>query len=145
MKPTIYLATSWRNPDYEGVLHMLKLAGYDVYDFKNPESEYHWSEISPEWKSWGGRELREALQHPLTQRAYEHDLQAVKDRDVLVMMTPCGSSAHSEMAYAKGIGKRVIIFYNERYPSPEVLHNLADSIVITEGELLAKLADWSTP
>ena len=32
----IYVASSWRNTDYDGVIVLLKDAGYDVYDFRHP-------------------------------------------------------------------------------------------------------------
>ncbi len=34
----IYVASSWRNVHYEGVVKALREAGHDVYDFRNPPS-----------------------------------------------------------------------------------------------------------
>ena len=41
----IYLASSWRNIRYEEVRVALMGAGYEVYDFRDAEESFHWSEI----------------------------------------------------------------------------------------------------
>lgn len=44
----IYLASSWRNKLYAEVLAALRLAGHEVYDFKNPSPEntgFSWHQI----------------------------------------------------------------------------------------------------
>jgi len=48
----IYVASSWRNPLYDGVIATLRAAGLDFYDFKNPPNGKGFS-----WQQVGGQPL----------------------------------------------------------------------------------------
>lgn len=40
MRPLkIYLASSWRNRFYDNVLNVLRMQGYETYDFKHTENK----------------------------------------------------------------------------------------------------------
>ena len=38
----IYVASSWRNERHPGVVELLRIAGHEVYDFRNPEDGDSW-------------------------------------------------------------------------------------------------------
>ena len=47
----IYVASSWRNPYFADVVSLLRSAGHEVYDFRNPPHGGHgfkWAEIAPD-------------------------------------------------------------------------------------------------
>ena len=67
-KRRIYVASSWRNVYYEGVVKALREAGHDVYDFRNPPSGdegFKWSKVSEDYMEWSPAEYREQLGHPM--------------------------------------------------------------------------------
>lgn len=141
----IYLASSWRNPNYEGLLALLRRSGYVVYDFKNPQdvtkpnlpksrTGFSWSEIDPDWNRWNNEEYLEALKHPVAQQAFDSDFNALKWADVVIMAMPCGSSASIEMAWAAGAGKPTAVYISS-FREAELMVKVADLITSDLQEL----------
>jgi hypothetical protein len=146
----IYVASSWRNGWQPFVVGILRDAGHDVYDFKNPrpgDNGFHWSAIDPEWKSWEPEEYRAALRHhPLALAGFNSDMHALSECQACVLVQPCGTSAHLELGWAAGAGKQTaILFPMDIGPSwfesappqePELMAKIADDILLTKQELL---------
>ena len=133
----IYVASSWRNTLQQGVVHTLRAAGHEVYDFKNPptRSGFGWKQIDGGWEGWTTAQYLEALKHPLALEGYKSDKDALDWADACVLVMPCGRSAHLEMGYAMGAKKKTVILLMER-AEPELMYKLADHIVTNFGELL---------
>lgn len=126
----IYVASSWRNDHQPIVVEALRKAGYEVYDFKDPEwndDGFHWSEIDGGWQGWDFEEYMDALNHPLAESGFKSDMGALEWADACVLVLPCGRSAHLELGWAIGQSKRTAI-----------LHHPAQDI---EPELMAKMVD----
>lgn len=124
----IYVASSWRNDIQPGVVALLRGAGHEVYDFKNPkwnESGFHWSEIDQGWQYWSFKEYLEALEHPLALSGYKSDIDALDWCDVCVLVLPCGRSAHLELGYAVGQQKLTAILHNGA-AEPELMSKMVD-------------------
>ena len=139
----VYVASSWRNGHQPAVVQALRRAGYDVYDFRHPEpgdDGFHWFEIDHEWKSWTPVAYRNAvLEHPLAIASFDKDMGALQDADAVVLVTPCGPSAHLELGWALGAGKLGVILY---YDTPHVRYEGA-GITLTqraEPELMYRMA-----
>jgi hypothetical protein len=60
--------------------------------------------------------------------------------DAFVMVLPCGRSAHLELGWACGKGKRTIILALD-YNEPELMYLEADAICLTVEEVDAWLDD----
>lgn len=141
----IYLASSWRNPHQPSVLAALRAAGHEVYDFRNPAPDndgFHWSEIDPNWQQWTPEQYHEALNHPIAERGFEHDMQALMACNVCVLVLPCGRSAHLELGWAAGAGKGTIVLQLDPQ-EPELMVKMCNAIVSHVDELLALLADMA--
>ena len=126
----IYVASSWRNDYQPMVVKALRKVGYEVYDFKSPKGDdygFHWSEIDGGWQKWNFEEYINALNHPLSESDFKSDMDALEWADVCVLVLPCGRSAHLELGWSIGKGKRTAI-----------LHHSAQQI---EPELMAKMVD----
>jgi hypothetical protein len=105
----IYVASSWRNLLQPAIVHMLRRCGHEVYDFRNPapgQKGFAWSDIDPDWQSWTPQSYREALKHPIAEKGYSFDINALRACDAVVFVLPCGRSASWEFGYAMGQGKR---------------------------------------
>ena len=101
---------------------------------------FHWHEIDPQWQQWDPETYRQALSHPLAQAGFTCDMTALKACDTLVLVLPCGRSAHLELGYAIGAGKHTIIYFPPHGQiEAELMYKAADHLCITVQELLDTL------
>ena len=137
----VYAASSWRNPYQPHVVERLRSAGHRVYDFKNPPNStgFEWGKIDPCWGTWTAAEYRAALRSPEAQRGFASDFDAMQWAEVGVLLLPCGRSAHLELGWMAGRGKKTIIWTRDGEPL-ELMALLCSTICITEAEVLAALA-----
>lgn len=140
----IYVASSWRNKHQPQVVAALRAAGHEVYDYRHPEpgnEGFAWSEIDPGWQQWSTEQFREALDHPVAQHGYSLDFTALWQADAVVLVLPCGRSAHLEMGYGCGAGKHTVVYSPERH-EPELMYKLCTlGVVATMTELLGVLEE----
>jgi len=119
----------------------LRAAGHCVYDFKNPGhglGGFHWSELDPDWQSWTPEQYRAALlSHPIAARGFLSDLRAMTWCDTCVLVMPCGRSAHLELGWCAGAGKRTVVMLSDG--EPELMNLLADDLVTSIGEMIGLL------
>ena len=137
----IYVASSWRNEFYPEVVNALRSAGHKVYDFRHPPSGdpgFKWSNISSDYMQWSPAEYRVQLHHPMAERQFTNDIEAMTSCDVCVLVLPCGRSAHTEAGWFAGRGKKVLLYIPERQ-EPELMYKLFDAICCTLEELIEEL------
>jgi len=109
----LYVASSWRNTVYTTLLQNLRDTGHECYDFRNPgdgDDGFSWSKVDPEWKSWTLDQYNNGLLHPASQQGFKLDKSALDWCEQLVLVLPCGKSAHVEAGYASGCGKKVHVY-----------------------------------
>ncbi len=131
MKRRIYLATSWKNNLQPTILLGLRSAGHEVYDFRNPkvgDSGFSWSEIDPNWQKWNLLDYQKALEHPAAERGFKFDMDALNWADTCVLLLPCGRSAHLELGYAVGAGKKTVIIATGEKETPELMYKMVDLV-----------------
>lgn len=128
----IYIATSWKNEKLANtVASALRLDGHDVDCFCDPSSGrfiFHWREL------FGCEEDRmkfdavSFLNDDRVRRAFTEDRGWIDWSDAVVMIHPCGKSAHLEAGYAKGKGKKLFLW--GAFPKGEfdVMYGFADAI-----------------
>ncbi len=134
----IYLASSWRNPAQPEAVEILRQAGHEVYDFRNPalgDSGFSWSAIDPYWEHWTPEKYVEALQHPLAVDGFAKDFAAMEWADTFVLLLPCGRSAHLEAGWAVGAGREVYVVHPDG-EEPELMAKMATAIVPTVSDVL---------
>jgi hypothetical protein len=145
---SIYVASSWRNLMQQAVVLTLDAAGFAVYDFKNPPNNtgFHWSEVGLP-NTIGARANDEveidkylkALEDPRSIEGFKSDFDAMKAADIFVLVLPCGRSAHLELGWAVGAGKRTCIYAPEESLTPELMYKMVDHIAPTMMDLLGWL------
>src|SRR3990167_1243764 len=107
----VYVATSWKNAHQPDVVAFLRGAGHEVYDFRHPEAGndgFHWTAIDGGWRDWDAQRYLAALRHPVAERGFALDMNALRWCDACVLILPCGRSAHLEAGWVAGAGKRQI-------------------------------------
>lgn len=137
----VYVATSWRNKYQPAMVKALREAGHDVYDFRNPregDTGFHWSDIDKFWQQWSPKTYRDALDHPIAERGFRSDMDALEWCDAVVGVQPFGRSASLELGWAAGAGKLTILHLDEG--EPELMVKMCDRICITTEEVLRVLA-----
>ena len=139
----IYVASSWRNQHYPEVVRRLREAGHEVYDFRNPPhggAGFHWTDIDENAPNWTFAEYAEGLHHPLAERQFQADIDALTWADTCVLVLPSGRSAHTEAGYMAGSGKRVIVYIPEMV-EPELMYKLFDGVVGSLDDLVKAVND----
>jgi len=137
----IYVASSWRNVYYPEVVEALRRAGHEVYDFRNPPhggNGFRWTDVDENAFSWSYSQYAEGLRHPLAERQFAADLEALEWADTCVLVLPSGRSAHTEAGWMAGAGKRVVAYVPEMV-EPELMYKLFDGMAGTLDELTALL------
>ena len=139
----IYVASSWRNAKQPDVVNELRQAGHNVYDFRNPAPGLHgfaWSQIDPKWKAWSSQEFARALRHSMAAEGYFCDMQSLIEARAVVLVMPCGRSAHLEFGWAVGRGKIGIILLSDG--EPELMYKMADHLCFSVEEVLEVLKGY---
>ena len=137
----IYVASSWRNQYYPEVVEALRDAGHEVYDFRNPPhggAGFHWTDVDENAPNWSFNEYAEGLHHPLAEKQFSTDLDALNWADTCVLVLPCGRSAHTEAGWMAGKGKKVVVYIPEMQ-EPELMYKLFDAVVGNPPDLLAAI------
>ncbi len=135
------MASSWRNGYFPEVVKALRVAGHEVYDFRNPPSgdaAFRWSAVSADYMEWSPQQYREMLQHPKAEWQFHNDIEAMRACDVCVLVMPCGRSAHTEAGWFAGQGCKVLVYMPERQ-EPELMYKLFDGVCCSIDELIAEL------
>lgn len=144
----VYVASSWRNVNQPAVVSALQAAGFTVYDFRNPQPGqrgFDWSEISEGWKHWSPDDFRRALASPAARRGFGRDMEALDQADAVVLVLPCGRSAHLELGYAIGQGKLGLVLCDASLDQPELMYLMCQQVCLSIPELIAALASCSSP
>ena len=139
----VYVASSWRNSAQPSVVQAIRATGAKVYDFRCPAegvAGFSWSEIDPNWQQWTAEEYVSALYHPAAITGFERDFSAMLWANTFVLVLPCGRSAHLELGWAVGQGKRTAILLNGDH-EPELMAKMVDHIAIDKQDLLAWLKE----
>lgn len=123
----LYVASSWRNLTYPGMVACLRSEGFDVYDFRNPavgDFGFQWVDTGIHNGPVYIDELAVALETPRAQAGFHNDYMAMQWADACVLVLPCGRSAHLEAGWFMGQNKPVVIYASDKI-DPELMYLLA--------------------
>lgn len=126
----IYLASSWRNQQQPLAVQMLRDAGHEVYDFRNPapgNTGFAWADIDPDWLNWTPERFISALSDPIAKNGFSLDRGGLHWCDVCVLLLPCGKSAHLEAGWAMGMGRPTVIVLSPERFEPELMYLFAEA------------------
>lgn len=139
---SIYVASSWRNSYQPAVVEALRGEGHVVYDFRNPPGRtgFAWSDIDPDWRAWSARRYIEVLKHPVAEAGFRSDFDAMRAADLCVLVLPCGRSAHLELGWMAGAGKRTVVLTRDG-EEPELMAKMADLVTDSLAEVVRFAAD----
>ena len=126
------MASSWQNDVYPKVVETLRQAGHDVYDFRRQGgSDSNPSEMTSD-------RLLDFLDEPKIRSIFRNDMDALIASDAVVCVLPCGRSAHLELGYGIGAGKRTVLLWHDG-DAPDIMHKAVDSIVFKVADIAGAL------
>jgi hypothetical protein len=133
----IYVASSWRNLVYPGIVHALKRCGHDVYDFRNPPggTGFNWSQTGYELGPFGRVSVetyRKMISTDVAEQGYRSDLMALESCHVVVGVLPFGRSASWECGYAMANGKDCYLV---------AFDDIEPDLMFRESRILTTMAD----
>ncbi len=125
----IYVASSWRNPVQQTVVAELRKDGHEVYDYKNNPGVFRWEDIEENYLAWSYNPSNfiKGLAHPLAQKGFDCDMNALIEAHAVVYVMPCGPSASMEFGYAVAANKLTIV-YITALKDPDLMIKMADFI-----------------
>lgn len=142
----IYVASSWRNPHQPKVVEVLRAAGHEVYDFRNPtpgNQGFSWRQTETPGYQHGDKVSadlwRRMVDHPVALEGYAHDMGAMKWADVCVYVLPCGRSASFEAGWFLGAGKQLVVYAPEptepelMFREAVIIGSLSDMLYAVDG------------
>ena len=124
----VYVASSWNNEVYPEVVKALRRAGHDVYDFR------HQGISDPNPVEMNSEKLLNYLDEPKIRTIFKNDMDALEASDAVVCVLPCGRSAHLELGYGIGAGKRTVLLWHDG-DAPDIMHKAVDTIVFSVDEI----------
>ena len=112
-----------------------------MYDFRNPSNGYEgfkWKNVDGLWEKWSNDDYINALNHPVAERGFKNDFDAMVWADVCILLLPCGRSAHSEAGWMQGAGKPTYVILTEKQ-EPELMYKLFAGIFTKIEDLISSL------
>lgn len=125
----IFISTSWKNETQ--AIHLanaLRDKGYEVDCFCDSSTGrfvFSYNELI----NYESMDCIEFIKTKQATKAFNEDKKYIEWCDLLIMVLPCGKSAHLEAGYAKGIGKKVFMLGS--FPSGEfdVMYKFANKLI----------------
>jgi len=118
---------SLRNPRIVEVGNLLRESGHDVFDdwfSAGATADDAWRE----YEKQRGRSYGEALRGHSAKHIFALDKKHLDLCDVGVLLTPAGKSAHLELGYLIGKGKRGYVLFEEEPDRYDVMYQFATGI-----------------
>jgi hypothetical protein len=134
----LYLIGSLRNPTIPEVAARLRKSGHDVYDdwwCVGPKADDYWKTYSQN----RGHGVKEALQGWAATHTFENDKRHLDECEGAVLVYPAGKSAHLELGYVIGLGKKGYVLLDGEGDRWDVMLKFATAVCRNVDELLIEL------
>lgn len=131
----VYLIGALNNRNLIELANEIRGLGIDVFDDWISPGEYtddYWRE----YETRRGRSYGEALAGHHAGMVFAFDKWHLDDSDVVVLVLPCGKSAHLELGYALGQGKVGYVLFDDEPDRYDVMYRFADGVFFSRAALL---------
>lgn len=120
----------------------LRAFGYDVFDdwiTPGPEADG----FLFEWSKKRKLSYRGALKSYAAQHVFDFDKHHIDRCDIGILVMPAGRSAHLELGYIIGSGKKGFILFDQEPERFDVMYNFATDVFFNKQDLMEHLnAEW---
>lgn len=135
----VYVIGSLRDAKIPDLAEAVRGEGHEVFDDWHacgPDADEHWRN----YEIFRGRNYKEALASPFARHAFEFDKAHIEWADAVVLVAPAGKSAHLELGWALGQGKRGYILFDGEPERWDLMYLFATSVCYQMTELLDALS-----
>lgn len=135
---SVYVIGSLRNPKIPKFAQGLRQAGFAAFDSwyaPGPKADDYWRDYTKA----RGLSYKEALQDWSAKHVFEFDKFHLDRCDVAVLLMPGGKSAHLELGYMIGKGKKGFILFDKEPKRYDVMVQFATDIFFKEVDLINAL------
>ena len=136
-KLVIYLIGSLRNEKIPHVAKELRELGFEVFDdwfSPGPEADDFWRKF----EKVRGSSYKEALSNYAAKHIYNFDKSHIDRADIGVLFMPGGKSAHLELGYMIGRGKRCFVLFDKEPERWDLMYQFA---MENEGDICFSMDD----
>ena len=123
-KLVIYLIGSLRNEKIPHIAKEIRELGFEVFDdwfSPGPEADDFWRKF----EKVRGSSYKEALSNYAAKHIYNFDKSHIDRADIGVLFMPGGKSAHLELGYMIGRGKRCFVLFDKEPERWDLMHQFA--------------------
>lgn len=134
----IYLIGSLKNREVIDTAKSLRKLGFEVFDdwiAPGPEADDFWRE----YEKRRGSSYKEALNHWAGKHVFEFDKTHIDRSDIGILIMPAGKSAHLELGYMIGRGKKCFILFDKEPERWDVMYQFADDVFFDLKDLMREL------
>lgn len=120
-KKTIYLIGSLRNENIPVLAKKIRELGFEVFDdwfSPGPEADDFWRK----YEKLRGSTYKEALNNWAGKHIYEFDKTHIDRSDIGILYMPAGKSAHLELGYMIGQGKKCYVLFDKEPERWDVMY-----------------------
>ena len=136
-KLVIYLIGSLRNEKIPHVAKEIRELGFEVFDdwfSPGPEADDFWRKF----EKVRGSSYKEALSNYAAKHIYNFDKSHIDRADIGVLFMPGGKSAHLELGYMIGRGKRCFVLFDKEPERWDLMYQFA---MENEGDICFSMDD----
>jgi hypothetical protein len=140
IKGQIYLIGSLRNPAITTLGNALRKEGFSIFDDWMAAGEF----ADDAWRDYEkekGHSLKEALNGAAAENVFAFDKRHLDESEAAVLVMPAGKSAHLELGYMVGKGKKTFYYIEEEPDRFDVMIRFADKVCVSQQELVEALKD----
>lgn len=123
----IYVTGSLRNPAVPQVAASLRSEGHEVWDDWFAAGE-HADSAWQAYEQGRGRYYVEALSGDAAWHVFSFDYEHLAEADTVVLVMPAGRSAHLELGWAAGQGKRTYVLFDGEPERWDVMYAFCDGV-----------------
>lgn len=137
--PSIYIIGALKNRQIMEFAERLRKQGYDVFDqwlTPGPDADSYLLE----WAKKRNLSYKEALNSYAARHVFDFDKSHIDRCDMAILYMPAGKSAHIELGYVIGSGKKAYILFDKEPERFDVMYNFATDVFFNEQELFDELA-----
>lgn len=134
----VYVIGSLRNPNIPVVAAAIRRDGHEVFD--------DWYSAGPEADDYmrdyyrsRGFTYAQALESHAAQHVFNFDKHHLDTCDAAVLVYPAGKSAHLELGYVRGLGKKAFVLMDGEPERYDIMLAFAHKVCFTLSELKEEL------
>lgn len=134
----VYVGGSLKNDQVTLTAELIRAQGIEVFDdwfAPGPEADDYWRK----YEQFRGRGYKEALKGHAAENVFSFDKKHLNRCTHFVLVAPAGKSAHMELGYCAGKGKKTYVLFDGEPERWDVMYQFADDVFFKATDLVMEL------